>query len=94
MGRGFRRRFSGAPAPSAAQSPRDLLRGHYQGLVEVDVALCDASSGVTKEAGDGQLGETHIASYAGEGVPQDVGVTSSNLAVRQSLWRTRTTPTK
>ena len=39
----------------------------------MDVALCDASSGVTKEAGDGQLGETHIASYAGEGVPQDVG---------------------
>lgn len=46
---------------------------HPERLVDMDVALRDASGGMPKQRGDRQFGKAKIARQAGEGVPQGVG---------------------
>jgi hypothetical protein len=45
---------------------------HPERLVDMDVALRDAASGMPEQRGDRQFGKAEIAGQAGEGVPQGV----------------------
>ncbi len=47
--------------------------GHPERLVDMDVALCDAAGGMSKQRSDRQFGKAKITREAGEGVPQGVG---------------------
>ena len=65
------------------EQTRDFLacprRGQLERFVDVDVALGDASRGVTQERGDRQLGEAEVTSDAAEGMSQGVGCDALDL---------------
>ena len=72
----FRRRPSWPPFSGGIQGELDLLGDlvgrQKQSLVEVDIALGDASPGVAQQARDGQLGKSEVSGDAGEGMAKNV----------------------
>ncbi len=69
-------RFVGPRGGASIQGQLDLLGDlvgrQKQSLVEVNVALGDASPSVAQEACDRQFGKAHISGHAGEGVTKHV----------------------
>ena len=50
----------------------DLVGRHEQGFIQVDIALGDASARVPEQARDGQLRESQVTGYAGEGMSKNM----------------------